>query len=247
MKIALVGTGRMGQAVKTVAEARRHEVVVQFDEHRPVLDASVDDLGGAEVIIDFSLPHLAVDHIKRYTDWNVPAVIGTTGWYDRLDEVRNYVLDGGGRVLYGANFSLGVALLSRAVKAVLPLLNELEHFDAFVHEVHHTNKVDSPSGTAVMLGNLIVDGLDRKSTFETNAVQGRIDAEALHVSSTRTGSVFGRHTVGFESDVDELTFEHRAKSREGFALGAVRAAEWMIDQHGFYSLDDALDQWVNRT
>lgn len=247
MKLALVGTGRMGQAVEAVAEKRGHEVVIRFDEHRPVLEATADDLAQAEAIVDFSLPHLAVDHIKLYTGWKIPAVIGTTGWYDRLDEVRRLVLDGGGRILYGANFSLGVALLSRAVKSVLPLLNELEHFDAFVHEIHHTNKVDSPSGTAVMLGNLIVGGLDRKSHFETNAVQGRIDPEALHVSSTRTGNVFGRHTVGFESDVDELTFEHRAKSREGFALGAVRAAEWLIDQHGFFSLDDALDQWVNRT
>src|SRR5690625_7775617 len=120
MKIALVGTGRMGQAVKTVAEARRHEVVVQFDEHRPVLDASVDDLGGAEVIIDFSLPHLAVDHIKRYTDWNVPAVVGTTGWYGRVDAVRSDVLDAGGRGRYVAGVSLGVALLRHAGQCVRP-------------------------------------------------------------------------------------------------------------------------------
>lgn len=244
MKIALTGTGQMGDAVASMADGRGHEVVATFNSKRPLLEAGPSAVADAEAVIDFSLPHLAVEHIRRYAEWQVPAVIGTTGWYDNLDEAREIVESSSGTLLYAPNFSLGVAVLSRAVRSVLPLLDRLDHFDAYVHETHHTKKKDSPSGTGLMLAEAIVSGLRRKNCIETETVHGLIDTDTLHVSSTRAGSVFGRHVVGFDSEVDELMFEHRAKSRRGFALGAVRAAEWLIQQKGFYSLDDALDQWI---
>jgi 4-hydroxy-tetrahydrodipicolinate reductase len=148
-------------------------------------------------------------------------------------------------LLYAANFSMGVALLQRAVAGVLPLLNQLPDYDAYLHEMHHTRKVDSPSGTAHMLAEMVVEGLARKSHVEPEAQHQRIDPAALHVSSTRAGAVFGEHTVGFDSAFDQLEFIHRAKNRRGFAFGALRAAEWLPGRCGLFTLDDVLADWLS--
>ncbi|MDX1420321.1 MAG: dihydrodipicolinate reductase C-terminal domain-containing protein, partial [Rubricoccaceae bacterium] len=162
MNLALVGTGRMGQAVAAVAEDAGHAVVARFDGSRPLLDArGPDALGGADAVVDFSLPDLALDHLHRYCFWGVDAVVGTTGWYDDLDRVRDWVEEGQNGVLYAPNFSLGVAVLVRALRGALPLLDRLPAYDAWVHEAHHTGKVDSPSGTARLLADELLAGLAR--------------------------------------------------------------------------------------
>ncbi len=246
MKIALVGTGQMGRAVADVASAREHSVVATFDASAPLLDAQPADLGGAEVAIDFSVPDVALDHIRMYCQWQQPAVVGTTGWYDELDAVASWVDEHDAALLYAANFSMGVALLQRAVAGVLPLLDKLPDYDAYLHEMHHTRKADSPSGTAHMLAHMLVDGLTRKSHAEPEAQHQRIGPSALHVSSTRAGDVFGEHTVGFDSAFDRLEFIHRAKNRRGFAFGALRAAEWLLGHRGLFTLDDVLADWLGR-
>ncbi|MDX1421483.1 MAG: dihydrodipicolinate reductase C-terminal domain-containing protein, partial [Rubricoccaceae bacterium] len=147
-------------------------------------------------------------------------------------------------VLYAPNFSLGVAVLVRALRGALPLLDRLPAYDAWVHEAHHTGKVDSPSGTARLLADELLAGLARKERLETETVHGRIPPEALHVTSTRVGAVFGEHTVGFDSAQDQLRFQHVAKDRRAFAVGAVRAAEWVRGRAGLFTLDDLLDSWV---
>jgi len=249
MKLALVGTGRMGQAVEAVAVEAGHEIVARFDIDKPLLDAtSPDDLNGAEVCIDFSLPDVALDHLHRYSFWGVDAVVGTTGWYDdpgsspgqALAKVREWVEEGQNGVLYAPNFSLGVAILVRALRGALPLLNQLTDYDVWVHEIHHTGKVDSPSGTAKLLANELLAGLDRKERIQIETQHGAIPPEALHVTSTRTGHVFGEHTVGFDSAVDQLLFKHVAKDRRAFAYGAVKAAEWVKGRTGLFTLDDML-------
>ena len=203
-----------------------------------------DALESADVIIDFTLPGAVLENIKRYCRWGLPAVIGTTGWYDRLDEVQALVDKHNGSILYAPNFSIGVALLARVVRSILPLLDELPEYDAAVHESHHTGKADSPSGTALMLGDLIVDGLKRKDRVETETQHGRIDAHALHVTSSRLGEVVGKHDISLDSPFDKLVFSHEAKDRHGFAFGAVWAAEWLLDYQGLYTLDDLLDEWL---
>ncbi|NBB74923.1 MAG: 4-hydroxy-tetrahydrodipicolinate reductase, partial [Bacteroidetes bacterium] len=222
MKLALVGMGQMGHAVADLAAQRDHDVVATFDSSQPLLEASRGALQDADVAIDFSLPDVALDHIRRYCTWQQPAVIGTTGWYDALDAVEAWVDAHDATLLYAANFSMGVALLQRAVAGVLPLLDQLPDYDAYLHEMHHRRKVDSPSGTAHMLAEMVVNGLQRKSHVETETQHERIDPEALHVSSTRAGDVFGEHTVGLDSAFDHLTLTHRAKNRRGFAFGALR-------------------------
>lgn len=244
MNIALVGTGQMGQAVAALAPERGHDIVTRFSSDRPLADAAPETLAAADVAVDFSLPAVALEHVRRYCTWQQPAVIGTTGWYGALDDVKTWVADHDAALLYAPNFSLGVAVLKRALASVAPLIDAIPDFDAFVHELHHTHKVDSPSGTAEMLAEVLVDRIARKSHVETEAQHQRIDAEALHVTSTRAGTAFGEHTVGFDSAFDRVELSHRAKGRRGFALGALRSAEWLVGRTGLYTLDDVLDDWL---
>ncbi len=245
MKLALIGTGQMGQAVAGVAADEPHEVTVRFNSERPFLDADQSALAKVDMAIDFSLPTLAVPHLRRYCEWHLPVVMGTTGWYDALDDVRALVQQHDASVLYAPNFSIGVAVLSRAVDHVTGLMDELDAYDAFVHEMHHTKKADSPSGTARMLGEQLVEGLDRKDHIDPEAQHQRIDPAAVHISSTRAGTAFGEHTVGFDSPYDRVSVRHRAKNRRGFAVGALRAAEWLSGRTGLYTLDDVLDDWLD--
>ena len=243
MTIALVGTGRMGQAVEAVAAERGHAVVARFDVHHPFLEApDASALCGADVAVDFSDPAVGRAHAERYAEWGLHAVVGTTGWTADLDALRARLEASGGGVVWAPNFSLGVALVARALRGMLPLLDRLGGYDATIHEVHHVGKLDSPSGTALRLADVLIDGLARKTRVETETVHGRIDPEALHVTSTRVGHVFGEHTVGLDSAVDQIEIVHRAKDRRAFAAGAVTAAEWVRGRTGFFTLDDVLGE-----
>jgi len=246
LKIALVGTGRMGQAVEAIVAGSPHEIVSRFDAAHPLADVRDPDadLNGADLAIDFSTPDVALDHLHQYCFWGLDAVVGTTGWTDELHKVENWVEEGQNGLLWAPNFSLGVAVLVRALRGALPLLDRLADYDPWVHEIHHTGKVDSPSGTALMLADELLDGLSRKTRIEPETQHGRVDADALHVSSTRAGAVFGEHTVGFDSPVDQLQFRHVAKGREAFAAGAVRAAAWVHGRTGLFTLDDMLAEWM---
>jgi 4-hydroxy-tetrahydrodipicolinate reductase len=243
MTLALVGTGRMGAAVEAVAAERGHAIVARFDADAPLLDAAGPEaLNGADAVVDFSVPAVALDQIRRYAEWGATAVVGTTGWTDRLDDVRAWVEASDAAVLWAPNFSLGVALVVRALRGMLPLLDRLDGYDAAVHEAHHTGKLDSPSGTALRLAEEIVGGLARKTHVDAETQHGAIAPDALHVTSQRVGHVFGDHTVTLDSAVDQIEIVHRAKDRRAFALGAVVAAEWLAGdgspRKGLYTLDD---------
>jgi len=236
----------MGQAVEALARERGHEVVARFNARQPLASAeAVTALGGAEVVIDFSLPDLVLEHIKRYCRWNQAAVVGTTGWYEDLDQVRAWVEESRAGMLYAPNFSLGVALLVRALRGLVPLLDRLPEYDVVVHEAHHTGKVDSPSGTALLLAGMLRDGLARKTHLETETQHHAVAPEALHVTSTRLGSVFGMHTVYLDSPFDQITLSHGAKNRQGFAFGAVKAAEWLPGHQGLFTLDAMLAEGLS--
>lgn len=246
MNLALVGTGRMGVTVARLASDRGHDVVAEFDSNRPFANARAEALEGVDAIIEFTRPELAVSHIRKAIHLGIPVVSGTTGWHDDTDVVQAAVDENStAAVLYAANFSLGIALLRRTLRAALPIVNAMEDFDVSIHELHHTGKLDSPSGTAVLLANDVLAGLNRKSTIQAETVHGMIDSSALHVTASRVGRVFGRHTITIDSETDEVVFEHRAKSRDGFAAGAIRAAEWLIGRQGIFTLDDVIDSWID--
>lgn len=235
----------MGQAVRALAMEQEHAVVAKFDAARPLLQADLDDLHGAHVVIDFSLPEVALDHIERYCKWGQPAVVGTTGWYDDLPQVKTWVKKHQATLLYAPNFSIGVALMVRMLERLAPLLNDLPAYDVALHEVHHTRKMDSPSGTALHLAEVLLGGIARKTHLDIERQSSRIDPAALHVSSSRLGTVFGEHTVTIDSPFDQLVLTHRAKNRNGFAFGALKAAEWLHGRPpGLYTLDDMLAEEV---
>lgn len=245
MKIALVGTGKTGQAIGAMARDRGHDVVARFNSGHPFLDVDANDaLRTIDVFIDFSRPELALEHIKRYAHLNLHAVMGTTGWYSEIDQVRAWIQDKGGAVLYAPNFSIGVAIVSRLAEAAAAMIDGLPEYDVSVHEVHHRMKLDSPSGTALHLAQVLLDQLSRKNRFETETQHHAIDGDALHVSSTRTGHVIGDHTISLDSPFDLIEISHHAKNRDGFAFGALRAAEWIKGKTGLFTLDDLLADWL---
>lgn len=245
MKIALVGTGKTGQAIEAMARDRGHDVVARFNSGHPFLDIDANNaLRTIDVFIDFSRPELALDHIRRYTELKLNAVIGTTGWYDEIDQVRSWMQGQDGAILYAPNFSIGVALVSRLAEAAAAMIDGLPEYDVSVHETHHRMKLDSPSGTALHLAQILLDKLSRKKRLETETQHQTIAADALHVSSARTGHVIGDHTISLDSPFDLIEISHHAKNRDGFAFGALRAAEWLKGKTGLFTLDDLLADWL---
>ena len=244
INIALAGLGQMGTVIEEIAINRGHQIIKRFDIDNPVANTSFEDWKKVDVVIDFTTPAVILDNIACYTRYGLKAVIGTTGWYDALPEVRKQVEQSEGALLYAHNFSLGIALMIRSLEYLAPYINALTEFDVFIHEVHHNRKKDSPSGTAIRLGDALLAGIERKNYLEAETQHDRIDPMALHVSSSRAGEIFGQHHVVFDSASDQLTLSHEAKNRTGFALGAVRAAEWVIHQKGLFTLEDLLDNWL---
>ncbi len=240
LRIAVAGTGRMGQAVEEQARLRGHKIAMRFNQANPVSEAA---LGGTpDVVIDFTQPKVAVSNITNYCATQVPAVIGTTGWYDQISEVHSLVESSHGAVLYSSNFSLGIQLVLHALQAVGTLLDQLPEFDVAIHELHHSEKLDAPSGTAINLADRLIGALRRK--VEWGRCSAPHDSSKLEIVSTRIGHVFGQHRVMIDGPADHVVLEHTAKGREGFAMGAVRAAEWIQGHTGLFTLEDMLAEWL---
>ena len=238
LKIALVGTGRMGSAVRVLAEERGHIVVATFNSDEPLdTRGGTDGLCGADVVIDFSLPSVVRSHLHAYCAWGQPAVVGTTGWSDSVADVRKEALASGASLVCAPNFSLGIQLVLRAIAGLGPLLRECPEYDVAMSETHHTQKVDRPSGTALQLAEAM-----RPYLPQERAAGGA--KEDLEIASLRLGAVFGDHSIILDSVFDQISLTHCAKGRKGFALGALKAAEWLPGRTGFFTLDDVLNDWI---
>jgi 4-hydroxy-tetrahydrodipicolinate reductase len=240
VKLALIGYGRMGHAVEAAAGARKHEIVARLDQG-DTIDRKT--LAGAQVAIDFTLPTEVVDNARRVGDAGVDLVIGTTGWYDRMDEVGTAVRTAGIGCVWSPNFSLGVQLFLRLAAAAGKLADALDEYDVYVHEAHHRHKVDHPSGTALKLADVLLGSLSRKSSWRESPPQGAerpVDPDVLWVSVTRAGEIPGIHEVGLEGPADSIVLRHTARGRDGFARGAVAGAEWVHGRKGFFSVDEML-------
>ncbi|MBC8146269.1 MAG: 4-hydroxy-tetrahydrodipicolinate reductase [bacterium] len=236
LRAALVGHGRMGREIEERASASGLEIVARFDSAHPLGTEPAIDF---DVAIEFTTPAAVIDNLRVLLRWNKAVVIGTTGWHDRIDEVREHIERHHGRVVYGSNFSIGVLMFTKIVREAARMFNGIDAYDVAVHEIHHRAKTDAPSGTALVVAGAVLDELDRKSALRTDTSHGRIDPGALHVTSQRLGSTVGTHQVAFDSDVDTIELTHRAKNRGGFALGALLAARWIAGQPpGLYRFED---------
>ncbi len=242
MNIALIGYGRMGKEVEAIAKEKGVKVVRIFDleNNTAAIGLTAESLKGVDVCIDFSTPGAVVANIEAVTECGKNIVVGTTGWYNRLDHVKKLVRERKVGFLYAANFSLGVNIFSQIVMDASHLFEKYSEYDVAVHEIHHRAKTDSPSGTALSIGATILQSMRRKSELVNDVTKGAIKEQQLHVSSTRVGYVMGKHSVLFDSESDTVEITHTAKSRRGFALGAIVAADWLKGKKGFYTMRDVI-------
>jgi 4-hydroxy-tetrahydrodipicolinate reductase len=227
MKIAIVGYGKMGRMIERIALERGHEIVLKLDEFNNANFEGItaENFKGVDAAIDFSIPAAAIPNIERIAALGVNLVVGTTGWHDKTDYVRDLVTKSGIGFVWSPNYSIGVNVFFRVVQDAAKLLSGIPEYEAWAWEIHHSAKKDAPSGTLLKL----VD--DMKAAGYTR----RIDTAA-----SRAGTIAGTHEIGFDSAADTITLRHTARSREGFALGAVRAAEWVKDKKGFHEFSEVL-------
>lgn len=241
MKIALLGYGKMGQIIERFALERGHEVVLKISVDN-LDELTTANLSKADVAIDFSAPDAAIDNIYACFDANLPIVVGTTGWYGQLQEVKDACISRNNTLLYGSNFSIGVNIFFHINKVLARLMNNFPDYDVQVEEIHHTQKLDSPSGTAMTIAEGIIDEVGRKKEWVNELVGTPLDEklkqDQILIESHRIEQVPGTHTVVYSSEVDDIEFKHTAHSRAGFALGAVVAAEWLENKQGFYNIAD---------
>jgi 4-hydroxy-tetrahydrodipicolinate reductase len=231
MKIALLGYGKMGQTIERIALERGHEIVLKKDEFN-----TYEGLSNADVAIDFSIPAVAVENISSCFYANVPVVSGTTGWLDRYDEMVALCQEKNGAFISSSNFSLGVNLFFGLNEYLAKMMSKFDSYKVEMEEIHHTQKLDAPSGTAISLAKGVIENSDYTSWTLDEAKEKQIHIEAL-----RTGNVPGTHTVTYNSNVDTIEIKHTAHNRDGFALGAVIAAEWIVGKHGVFTMKDVLE------
>ena len=239
MKIALLGYGKMGQVIERIATERGHEIVLKKDEFN-----TYEGLSDADVAIDFSVPSAAVDNISSCFHANVPVISGTTGWLDRYDEMAALCTAKNGGFISSSNFSLGVNIFFELNEYLAKIMAQFDSYKVTMEEIHHTQKLDAPSGTAISLAKGVIENSNYTNwTLENPDSNHPSDSELakqIHIEAKRIGDVPGTHTVTYESVVDAIEIKHTAHNREGFALGAVIAAEWIVGKHGIFTMKDVL-------
>ena len=238
MRLALIGYGKMGKEIERLALERGWSVGVRVDLDTP--SPHEDAMSAVDVAIHFAHAKTIVADLRPWAELGKPLVVGTTGWSKDLQNVQNLVRAKGIGLIYASNFSLGVNIFYQLTRAAATMFDRFEEYDVFIHEVHHKDKVDSPSGTALTLAEIVLSEIKRKKEVLAQSPQGKIRPDQLHVSSTRGGAVIGTHSLMFDSAADSIEVRHAAKNRTGFALGALLAAEWIQGKKGMYTMEDVV-------
>ena len=236
MNIAIIGYGKMGHEIEKICRERGHNIVCTIDANEEAKFEG-DEFKSADVAIEFSSPESALNNYKRAFAANVPVVSGTTGWLDNIDVVKEACKKDGQTFFYASNFSLGVNILVAVNKYLANIMNDFPEYEVNVDETHHIHKLDAPSGTAITIAEGILQSLERKKQWKLDEQSSDDD---LQINAFREGEVPGIHTIKYESEVDSITLSHTAKSRKGFALGAVVAAEFTANRKGFLGMQDLL-------
>lgn len=241
MKLALAGYGKMGHEVEAAAKARGHEIVAIFDIDK-LLSPEALKLHAPDAVIDFTQPDTVVTNVRVCTKAKIPMVIGTTGWDSDIPKVRKMIEESAIGCVIGSNFSIGVNLFLKIVASASRLLSVAD-YDVYITEAHHRTKKDFPSGTALRISEAVLSGFKSKTRVVAELRQGEAPSpESILISSIRSGAITGTHTVGFDSEEDGIELTHRAKSRRGFALGAIHAAEWIKGKKGLYRFEEHITE-----
>lgn len=232
MKIALIGYGAMGKIIRTLAEEKGHDIAVVVDEGDAGLSAAelAEKLTGVDVAIDFTIADAVGRNVEACVIAGIPLVEGTTGWNEERSEIERLVSEGDGAMVFGANFSIGVNLFYRVAEYAAELLARFPEYEPFIEEQHHSRKKDAPSGTALKLKEIVSKHVSKE----------------FSVSATRAGNIPGTHQLGFDGPADQILLKHTARSREGFAAGALLAAEWIIGKKGFYEFTQIMDEIIGQ-
>lgn len=236
MNIALIGYGKMGKEIEQIALSRGHKIALIVDAHNATT-YTLDELKKADVAIEFSTPDSALGNIYKCFEAGVPIVVGTTGWLDKLEEVKKKCTDKKQTLFYTSNYSIGVNLFFKLNQQLAKLMNNHKEYNVHMEEIHHVHKLDSPSGTAISLANQVIANVDEKKKW-VNATT--TDRNELGIVSKRLDEVPGTHTVTYASSIDEISITHIAHNRKGFALGAVVAAEWVHDKKGVFGMEQLM-------
>ena len=231
MKIALLGYGRMGKEIEQIALKRGHEIVIKTSAQEGY------DIQLADIAIDFSIPTAAAANISNCIHHQIPVISGTTGWLEQYDAIVELCKQKKGAFIYASNFSLGVNIFFELNKQLAKMMNTLEDYSLEIEEIHHTQKLDAPSGTAISLAEGIITHSNKKSW----KLDGETDDEIIPIVAKRIPDVPGTHSIKYASKVDSIEIKHTAHSRQGFALGAVVAAEWLVGKTGIYTMKDVLN------
>tara|TARA_B110000285_G_C14880643_1_gene493718 strand:+ start:58 stop:759 length:702 start_codon:yes stop_codon:yes gene_type:complete len=230
MKIALLGYGKMGKIIEKLALEKGHTIISKINQ-----DSSKEELLKADIAIEFSTPEAAVSNIKFCLENGIPIVSGTTGWLAHYDEMIKLCENRNGSFIYASNFSIGVNLFFSINEYVSNLMEPWKDYQVSIEEVHHNQKLDIPSGTAVTLAEGIIRNSDKKN-WELNGTE----AENINITAKRINDIKGTHIINYDSNIDTILIKHEAHSRDGFALGAILAAEWLVDKKGIFTMKDVL-------
>jgi 4-hydroxy-tetrahydrodipicolinate reductase len=237
MRIALIGYGKMGKAIEEVALHRGHEIVIKIDQPN-LHEFTKENMAKADAAIEFTSPHTAYNNIKSCIEFGIPVVCGSTGWTERLEEMKKIAADKNGTFIYSSNFSVGVNIFFEVNKRLAALMAPHKEYEVILEETHHTQKKDAPSGTAITLAEQILEQVKRKKQW-VNEISD--NTEDLEIISQRIDPAPGTHSIKYSSAIDDIEIIHTAHNRKGFATGAVLAAEFLKDKKGFFTMKDVLN------
>ncbi|MBI3258084.1 MAG: 4-hydroxy-tetrahydrodipicolinate reductase [Ignavibacteriae bacterium] len=242
-RIALIGYGSMGKEIERIAHKKGITISNIFDIDNPLSLSSPDNF---DVAIDFSTPASIIENVRLVSKLQKDIVIGTTGWNDQFQEVVQHIENNSVGAIYGSNYSIGMQMFFRVVRQASMLINTVDEYDIFLHEIHHKRKIDSPSGTALSLADIILEEIERKQIIVSETLHSKINENELHISSVRGGEITGTHTVYVDSQADTIELTHRAKNRGGFALGALEAAGWIWKKKGVYDFTSVFTEILEK-
>ena len=231
MKIALLGYGKMGKEIEKIAIQRGHSIIIKNNGNVQ------NNIINADIAIDFSIPTAAFNNIANCINYQVPVISGTTGWLEKYEEIVALCKQKKGAFIYASNFSLGVNIFFELNKQLAKMMNNLQNYNISIKEIHHTQKQDKPSGTAISLAN----GIINNSTKQKWELDSKPSEENISIIAKRISDVYGIHTISYTSEIDSIEIKHTAHTRKGFALGAVIAAEWLINRTGVFTMKDVLN------